>query len=168
MPQRRRLHVLFPVLAVVTATAGAGAATRRTAAPTIVFVCEHGSAKSLLAASLFQQMAKERGVAARAISRGMAPDPSVPEVVVQALRGDGFDVSSFRPQALTRADVAASARLIAIGVDVGAVGARAGERAVHWDGVPPVSTNYAEARRDLLARIDRLLRELRTPAGARR
>jgi len=134
----------------------------------VVFVCEHGSAKSLVAASLFERMAKEKGVAARAISRGTAPDPSVPEVVVQALRGDGFDVSSFRPQALTEADVAASARLVAIGVDLGPLGAKAGPRAVRWDGVPPVSTRYPEARRDLVARIERLLAELPAPAGAKR
>lgn len=132
----------------------------------VVFVCEHGSAKSLVAASLFDRMAKEKGVAARALSRGTAPDPSVPAVVVQALREDGFDVSSFRPQALTEADVTAAARVVAIGVDLGPLGTRAGARAVRWDGVPPVSTRYAEARRDLVARIDRLLEELRTPAGA--
>ena len=45
--------------------AGAGAEPPRT----VVFVCEHGSAKSLVAASLFDRMAKERGVAVRAVSR---------------------------------------------------------------------------------------------------
>ena len=74
----------------------------------VVFVCEHGSAKSLVAASLFERMARERGVEARAISRGTAPDASVPPAVVEALRADGFDVAAFRPQALTGADVAAA------------------------------------------------------------
>ena len=132
---------------------------------TVVFVCEHGSAKSLVAASLFERMAKEQGVAARALSRGTTPDPSVPDVVVEALRGDGFDVSSFRPQVLTDADVVTSARLVAIGIDLGLLGAKAGPRAVRWDDVPAVSTSYPEARRDLVARIERLLEELRTPAG---
>ena len=133
----------------------------------VVFVCEHGSAKSLVAASLFDRMARERGVEARAISRGTAPDASVPPIVVQALRADGFDVAAFRPRALTSADVAGAARVVAIGVDLGPPGAKAGPRAVRWDGVPPVSTSYAEARRDLVARIERLLDELRTPAGAK-
>ena len=134
---------------------------------TVVFVCEHGSAKSRGAASFFERMAKEQGIVARGLSRGTTPDPSVPEGVVEALRGDGFDVSSFRPQALTAADVVTSARLVAIGVDLGPLGAKAGPRAVRWDGVPPVSTSYADARRDLVARIDRLLEELRTPAGGK-
>jgi protein-tyrosine-phosphatase len=134
----------------------------------VVFVCEHGSAKSLVAASLFERMAREQGVEARAISRGTAPDPSVPPAVVEALRADGFDVSSFRPQALTSADVAGATHVVAIGVDLGTLGAKAGPRALRWDGVPPVSTSYPEARRDLVARIERLLEELRTPAGAKR
>ena len=134
----------------------------------VVFVCEHGSAKSLVAASLFQKMAKERGVDARAISRGTAPDASVPPAVVEALRADGFDVAAFRPQALTTADVTGSARVVAIGVDLGPLGAKAGPRAVRWDGVPPVSTNYADARRDLVTRIDTLLGELRDSAGPTR
>jgi arsenate reductase len=134
---------------------------------TVVFVCEHGSAKSLVAASLLQRMAKDRGMEVRAISRGMTPDAAVPPVVVEALRGDGFDVAAFRPRALTAADVAKAARVVAIGVDLGPLASKAGSRAVRWDGVPPVSTHYPEARRDLVARIDRLLEELRAPAGAR-
>ena len=134
----------------------------------VVFVCEHGSAKSLVAASFFDRMARERGVDARAISRGTAPDLAVPPVVVEALRADGFDVAAFRPRALTRADVAGAARVVAIGVDLGPLGTKAGPRAVRWDGVPPVSTSYPEARRDLVARIERLLEELRAPAGAKR
>jgi arsenate reductase len=145
----------------------AGAATAKPA-PVVVFVCEHGSAKSLVAASLFQRMAQERGVDARAVSRGTTPDASVPPAVADALRADGFDVAAFRPRALTSADVAGAARVVAIGVDLGALGTKAGPRAVRWDGVPPVSTNYPEARRDLVARIDRLFEELRTPAGAKR
>jgi hypothetical protein len=58
-------------------------------------------------------------------------------------------------------------RVVAIGVDLGPLGVKAGPRAVRWDGVPPVSTRYPEARRDLVTRIERLLEELRTPAGAK-
>ena len=154
-----------PVLIAAAGVLGILLMKGRAEMPTVVFVCEHGSAKSLVAASLFERMAMEQGVAARAVSRGTAPDPSVPPVVVQALRGDGFDVGSFRPQALTEADIASASRVIAIGVDLGPVGASAKGRLVRWDGVPPVSTNYAEARQDLVARTARLLQELRASPG---
>jgi protein-tyrosine-phosphatase len=39
----------------------------------VVFVCEHGAAKSILAATEFDALANARGVAARAVARGTAP-----------------------------------------------------------------------------------------------
>lgn len=123
----------------------------------VVFVCEHGSAKSLVAASFFERMAKERGIALRAVSRGTAPDASVPAAVVEALRGDGFDVAAFKPQRLTEADVLAADRVIAIGVDLGEVGARARTRVVRWDDIPPFAASYPHARQAILSHIGSLL-----------
>ena len=140
------------------------ASTQTAAAPLVVFVCEHGSAKSLAAASLFDRMARERGLAVRAISRGTAPDSAVPPPVVALLKDDGFDVASFRPQALAESDVAAAARVVAIGVDVGETGARAGERLERWDDIPPFSQGYPEARKALVSHIDALLRDLKPKA----
>ena len=138
--------------------AGGGPAGSRT--PSVVFVCEHGSAKSLVAATLFDQMAKERGLQVRAVSRGLRPDPEVPAPVVRALADDGFDVGSFRPLALAEADVRSALRVVAIGVDLEAVAAAAKAGVVRWDGIPPVSTRYPEARAAIEARLTVLLREI--------
>ena len=43
-------------------------------AGTILFVCEHGSAKSVVAAAHFNRIAAARGLPFRAISRGTVPD----------------------------------------------------------------------------------------------
>src|SRR5215213_944287 len=81
----------------------------------VLFVCEHGNVKSLMAATYFNQLAAARGLPFRAASRGLAPDSdSVPEFVKAPLAAEGFDVSTFRPQRLTDADINASARVIAI------------------------------------------------------
>jgi hypothetical protein len=37
--------------------------------PTILFVCEHGAAKSVIAAAYFDKLAKERGLNYRAVFR---------------------------------------------------------------------------------------------------
>lgn len=126
----------------------------------VVFVCEHGSAKSLVAASFFERMAKERGTAVRAVSRGTTPDASVPAPVVQALREDGFDVAAFKPQPLSDADVMAAARVVAIGVDIGAAKALAGTRLERWDDIPPFSESYPKARKVMVSRLSSLLRRL--------
>jgi len=40
----------------------------------VVFVCEYGAAKTVIAAAYFNKMATEQGLAYRAITRGTAPD----------------------------------------------------------------------------------------------
>ena len=50
------------------------ASSRPAAKPeTVVFVCEHGSAKSVIAAAHFNHLAAEKGLPYRAIARGCAP-----------------------------------------------------------------------------------------------
>ena len=71
-------------------------------APTIVFVCEHGSAKSVIAAAHFNRLAEEKGLPYRAVSRGVQPDEAIPDGVKSGLRGDGLDVSSWKPKSSTR------------------------------------------------------------------
>jgi arsenate reductase len=154
--------MMIAVLMAGSSYGGHGPAERKeeTTPRLVVFVCEHGSAKSLVAASFFERLAKERGMAVRAVSRGTAPDASVPATVVEALRGDGFDVAAFKPQALKEADVLAADRLVAIGVDLGEVGAKARTGIVRWDDIPPFSASYPRARAAILSRIKSLLGDL--------
>jgi len=126
----------------------------------VVFVCEHGSVKSLIAASLFDQAATDRGLPHRAVSRGIAPDARVPPAIAAALARDGFDVAQVKPQALTAADLAGATRVVAIGVDLPANGAQAPGPAEHWDDIPPASKDYPAARTALQRHIDELLDEL--------
>ena len=44
----------------------------------VVFVCEHGSVKSLIASLYFNQRAQQRGLPFKAVARGTAPDSAVP------------------------------------------------------------------------------------------
>src|SRR5689334_20099632 len=64
---------------------------------TVVFVCEHGAAKSVIAAAHFNRLATERGLPFRAISRGTKPDDAVAAGVRAGLASDGIDVSTWRP-----------------------------------------------------------------------
>jgi arsenate reductase (thioredoxin) len=45
--------------------------------PTVVFVCEHGAAKSVIATAYFNKLAAERGLRTRAIYRGVNPDSAL-------------------------------------------------------------------------------------------
>lgn len=126
----------------------------------IVFVCEHGSVKSLIAASLFNRAAERRGLPFRAVSRGVNPEERVPPAIVMAMRGDGFEVEAFRPQGLESEDVAGAARIIAIGVELKAHADESRTPIQTWDDVPPARVDYAAARAALQRHISALLDDL--------
>ena len=103
------------LLVVVLATAGA--AQVQQPAQIVVFVCEHGAAKSVVAAAQFNQMAAERGLPFRAISRGTAPDATVPSRVTEGLKRDGLRLpEGFTPTALSGTDMAQAIRIVSFDV----------------------------------------------------
>ena len=122
---------------------------------TIVFVCEHGSAKSVVAAAHFNRLAAERGLELRAVSRGTDPDAGIAPNAEAGLRADGLVVVERSPAKLTQEDAAGAARLVTFcELPEGCAAAATVER---WDGVPPVSEDYEKARDEMVERIRRLL-----------
>lgn len=168
------MRIPFLALTLLTSAAGAQSVTpSRGASDTtrVVFVCEHGAVKSVIAAALFNRMAAERGLAARAVSRGTAPDEVVPLLVRDALRAEGTDIAAARPVALT-ADEPLDARLfVAFDIDVPAAVSR-GTPVRRWDGTPSVMSGGHAGRDAIAARVAELVAELerasRTTAPPRR
>jgi arsenate reductase len=128
----------------------------------VLFVCEHGNVKSLMAVSYFNQLAQERRLPFRAVSRGTAPDSTtVPAPIIQGLRGDGFDVSSFHPSAVRASDISASQRVITIGTALPTEAqAAAKPKMEQWNDVPAASVDYAAARDSLKKHIQNLVAAL--------
>ena len=87
----------------------------------IVFVCEHGSAKSMIAAQYFERLARKNGLAFTAISRGTDPEQQLSEATKKGLLKDGFDVSRLTPRRLTATDTEGAAMVISFGPDVSPV-----------------------------------------------
>lgn len=136
---------------------------KRPESPTsqILFVCEHGNVKSLMAASYFNQLAQQRGLPLRAISRGSAPDSNtVPAAIREALKGEGFDVSAFHPAAVSTSDISTSRRVVMIGTTLPASVGVPGVTPDQWDDVPPASVNYAASRESLKAHVKQLIDQL--------
>jgi arsenate reductase (thioredoxin) len=124
-----------------------------------VFVCEHGSVKSLIAATIFNNAARERRLSFRSISRGIEPDASVPPKIAAALAAEGIDAAGFKPQRLSTSEIGHARRIVSIGVDLSAVAPK-NVPVLRWDDVPPASADYAAAHRALTKRVDQLLIEL--------
>lgn len=127
---------------------------------TVVFVCEHGTVKSVVALAWFRQLAKERHLNIRAISRGTAPDSAVPARVREGLRRDGLDLGPFTPAQFTLADLASAITVISF--DQPSVAQLVGARAptAQWNGLPAVSDDYGIARDSIRYRVARLVDSL--------
>jgi protein-tyrosine-phosphatase len=133
----------------------------------VVFVCQHGNVKSLIAREWFNKLARARHLDLRAVSRGVAPEKAVPPAIAQALREDGFETGRFEPRALEAAEARGALRVIGIGVDLSPVLERDDAQFDTWEGIPPASQQYAAARNALRARIEELLDALERAEGRR-
>ena len=132
----------------------------------VLFVCLHGAAKSVLAAADFERLAAERGLAITADSAGTEPDPEIAPGVAAALRADGVDLGRRRPRRVTAADTARADRVVTFGCELGEA-MPATVPVERWDDVPAVSENLPIARAAIWRHLDRLLDEWATQ-GARR
>jgi hypothetical protein len=133
--------------------------------PAVVFVCEHGAGKSLIAAKVFDRAAARRGLPHRALARGLDPYAAVPPVIAAALAADGFDVAGFVPTRLAHGEAGQAPRVVAIGVSLAAYEDDLPVPAIVWDDVPPASLDYTASRDALERRIEILLDEM-TPAAS--
>ena len=127
----------------------------------VLFVCEHGNVKSLMAAEYFNEIAQQRNLPYHAISRGVAPDSdTVPPSIVSGLHADGFDVSKFHPTSLTSADLSTSSHVILIGTVLPKASPAETQETEAWTDVPAASTDFAAARGSLKSHIASLVDQL--------
>jgi arsenate reductase len=124
--------------------------------PTVLFVCEHGSAKSVVAAAHFNRLAAQQGVPLHAISRGTDPDAEIHPAAVAGLAGDALHPAAL-PDRLSPADVESAEAVVAFSpLPVG----YASHAPVRLWNVPAVSEGYGRARDEIVARVRELLAEL--------
>ena len=102
---------------VLALVAAAGAQTesgqpQTTTPATIVFVWEHGSGKSVIAAAHFNRLATEKGIPYRAVSRATKPGEAVSEKVKSGLGKEGMDVGGWTPKAITDEDIRRASRIV--------------------------------------------------------
>lgn len=127
---------------------------------TIVFVCEHGAAKSIVAARFFNQLANEKGLNLNAIARGTNPDSELSEKEVIGLSKDRLTPIETVPQKLSTHDFQSAQRIVSfcelpmeypktLSIE-------------QWNDVPPVSQDYEKARDAILVHIHDLPNRIRS------
>ena len=122
----------------------------------VVFVCEHGAAKSIIAATYFNKLASRKNLDIHAIARATHPDEELSPKTITGLRTDGLTPTEATPQKLSLADVDSAQQIIAF--------CELPEEyqnkttVEYWEGVPPVSENYEKARDAILEKLNRMLK----------
>jgi len=128
------------------------------AAPSVVFVCEHGAAKSVVATAYFNKLAAERGLPFRATFRGTSPQENLSVRAVEGLKADGLAVPTGKPAAIGDKDVADATHIFAIGCTLPETARRSG-KAADWSDVPD-DQGYAPMRDAIVRHVKELLDEL--------
>jgi len=128
---------------------------------TVVFICPHGAAKSVIAAAYFNKMSAERGLPYRAVARGTEPQEAFSTVAVKGLANDGLAVAGDKPRAVQSKELRGAARVVTLGASLPA-GAVSGKRRLEWNDVP-VSDDYAATRNAIVSHVQNLIDGLARP-----
>ena len=168
--ETRRLQLVVCVVAllaisitgrpVLTALSQAGTGgPKDSKPPTILFMCPHGAAKSVLASAYFQRVAKERGLNVHVTSAGTEPDATVSPAVAAHLKERSYSVPIDKPRKVGSEEFVSADVVISIGCDLARLPQPRG-RLVRWDDVPALSENFTAADEAIRKRVNDLVEEL--------
>ena len=124
--------------------------------PIIIFVCEHGAAKSIIAAAYFNKFAREKNLRFHAIARGTHPDSELSPITVAGLHDDGLTPNESVPQKLSLEETESAQQIIAFCELPGEFQQK--ENIEQWDNVPPVSENYEKARDVIITKLKAMMK----------
>jgi arsenate reductase (thioredoxin) len=126
----------------------------------VVFVCEHGAAKSIIAKAEFERIAKEKGIAVEVVSRGTVPDAEIAAGVRKGLLADGTDLGSAKPVKVSAKDLEGATAVVTFGPDL-AEWMPKGGKTIDWSAAPSPSKDYREARDYIRKQVEGLVGEIK-------
>lgn len=131
---------------------------------TIVFLCEHGAAKSVIAAAYFNKLAAQRHLPFHAIARGTTPQEDLSKSAVAGLQKDGVSFPNEKPKLLSPEDAKSAVRVMSFCPVPDSLAKKQVER---YD-VPAPSDGYDKSRDEILKHVRDLIDQLAAmPAAAK-
>ncbi|HEX6224733.1 MAG TPA: hypothetical protein VFZ52_09995 [Chryseolinea sp.] len=124
----------------------------------IIFVCEHGAAKSVIAASYFNKMAKERNLDYVAECRGTFPDSVVSPGIKDNLTKEKVFDPNTRPRKLLISDTAHVERIILFTTLTPDL--KTDIQTEDWSNIQNVDADYEKRRNAIVKKINELLDSL--------
>ncbi len=126
--------------------------------PTVLFLCPHNALRSVIAASLLNQLADGR---ARGISAGTEPDERVNERTVTVLREVGIEVADEKPGKVTPEQLQQADRVVSLGCPLPPELAAAVEGKIEEWPMPDTAGKPVEAVREVRELIKARVQGLR-------
>lgn len=123
---------------------------------TVVFVCEHGAGRSVIAAAWFNKLAAERRLPYVAIARGVTPQDTPSMATVAGLKKEGISLPDEKPRALTEAEAAEAVRVVAFCP----LPPKVKSAQIESFEVPAPSDGYDQARDAILIHVKKLIHDL--------
>ena len=146
------------IATLLVATLQLPGAAPSTTAPSIVFVCEHGAAKSVIATAYFNKLAAERGLPYRATFRGVNPQDDLSVRALEGLKADGLVPPTGRPLVIGDTDIQQATHIFAIGCTLPDKARQSG-KSDNWSDVPD-DKGYGPMRDAIVRHVKELLDRL--------
>jgi arsenate reductase len=124
----------------------------------IIFVCQHGAAKSVIAASYFNKLASDRKLNYTAECRGIDPDSAVSSSAKEGLIKDNMFDAQTKPQKLVPGDTA-NVDMIVLFTPLPA-DLQTAIKTENWSQVENVDADYSKRRQAIVEKINELLDNL--------
>lgn len=126
---------------------------------TVVFICEHGAAKSVIAAAYLEHLAAIEGVKVTAAAGGTDPEPAMSAVALAGLASDGLPVPNHEPRHADPDELARATAIVSFGPALDDLAPADVARHL-WADIPAVTDGFAPARDAIIDRLRALLQDL--------
>lgn len=126
----------------------------------VLFVCEHGAAKSVLAAELLSERVAALDLPVSVRSAGVEPDARVSDRLFELFPERAWKLASQRPSVVSVGDVEDASIVVTFNLGAEALPGSP-RRRLSWDDVPPVSDDPVAAAAAIERHLDELVEALR-------
>jgi arsenate reductase (thioredoxin) len=126
---------------------------------TVLFLCPHGAAKSVIAAAYFNRLAQQHGLPLVGDAAGTEPDATVAPAVAAMMHSEGIDVSQHQPRRVTHDELRSARHIVSMGCELRELEV-APERVEQWLDVPFVSKDLYGARDAIRAHVEDLIKRI--------
>ena len=126
----------------------------------VLFLCQHGGAKSVMAAAYFDQLANDLSLPLRAVAAASEDAyADVPSPVADFMAQEGLSVRDFKPRQVRRDDLATAERVVSIGCELGTLNLQDAD-VRRWDDVPMASVDVVASASAIRKHVEELIDEI--------